>query len=74
MRAEGIALDNGYAALHVGRSPRRWRQGTPLAEADRAHRGMVILHHPVLLEDDNDLEQIASALKKVRACRDRIRE
>ena len=68
-----MALDNGYAALHVGRSPRRWRQGTPLVEADRAHRGMMILHHPILLGENTDLEQIALALKKVHAFRDRIR-
>src|SRR5262245_5190135 len=49
VRAEGIALDDGFSAAHVGRSPRRFRAGGALAEAERAHRGWVVLHHPVTL-------------------------
>jgi dTDP-4-amino-4,6-dideoxygalactose transaminase len=64
VRAEGIALDDGFGGLHVGRSPKRYRQGSPLTEADRAHRGCVVLHHPVLLEDDA-VQQVAQAFRKI---------
>ena len=66
MRAEGIALDEGFAAAHVGRSPRRYRRGSELAEVERAHQGCVILHHPVLLADADDMDGIAAAWRKVR--------
>ncbi len=67
VRAEGIALDEGFRALHVGRSPSRWRRTSPLTEAERAGAGAVVLHHPVLLGSDEDLEQVAVALEKVHA-------
>lgn len=74
MRAEGIALDEGYQALHVGRSPRRWRRGASLETANRAHRAIVMLHHPILLEETPALEQLVQALKKIENHRERIKE
>jgi dTDP-4-amino-4,6-dideoxygalactose transaminase len=67
LRAEGIAFDEGFRALHVGRSPGRFRAAGGLAVAERAHRGAVVLHHPVLLGDDADLDQVAAAVGKVAA-------
>jgi dTDP-4-amino-4,6-dideoxygalactose transaminase len=72
MRAEGIAFDEGFAALHIGRSPQRLRCPAELHEADRAHAGAVVLHHPVLLGDRGDMEQIVTALRKVYANADRL--
>jgi dTDP-4-amino-4,6-dideoxygalactose transaminase len=66
-RAEGVALDEGFRALHAGRSPSRFRQAGPLTEADRAHAGAVVLHHPVLLGTEAELEQVAAAVEKVHA-------
>jgi dTDP-4-amino-4,6-dideoxygalactose transaminase len=66
LRAEGIAFDEGFRALHVGRSPGRFRASGPLTEADRAHRGAVVLHHPVLLGTDEDVEQVAAAVRKIQ--------
>ena len=66
IRAEGIALDAGFAALHVGRSSARYRSSGPLIEAERAHRECVILHHPVLLGSAEDLREIVVAIRKVR--------
>jgi dTDP-4-amino-4,6-dideoxygalactose transaminase len=66
VRAEGIALDEGFPALHVGRSPRRFRQPGTLNEAQRAGEGMVVLHHPVLLGSGDDIHQIAAAVRKVQ--------
>jgi dTDP-4-amino-4,6-dideoxygalactose transaminase len=69
MRAEGVALDEGFASLHVGRSPRRFRAAGAMTEADRAHGGCVILHHPVLLGGEAALEKVVHAFNKVHAGR-----
>lgn len=66
LRAEGIAFDEGFRALHVGRSPSRWRSAGPLPQAERAHNGALVLHHPVLLGDEDDLSQIVQAVQKIR--------
>jgi len=73
VRAEGIALDEGFPAAHVGRSPRRFRAAGALAEAERAHRGCVVLHHPALLGSAADLDQIAQAVRKVYQYREALR-
>ncbi len=67
VRAEGAALDEGFRALHAGRSPRRWRSAGPLTEAERAGAGAVVLHHPVLLGDERDVVEVAAAIRKVHA-------
>jgi dTDP-4-amino-4,6-dideoxygalactose transaminase len=72
-RAEGVALDEGFRALHVGRSPNRWRAAGPLAEAERAHAGAVVLHHPVLLGGEDEVGQVAVALSRIHAHADRLR-
>jgi dTDP-4-amino-4,6-dideoxygalactose transaminase len=73
VRAEGIALDEGFRALHAGRSASRWRAGGPLDEVARAHRGMLILHHPVLLLGDEGVAQVAEALWRVHAHVEQLR-
>ena len=65
LRAEGIAFDEGFRGLHVGRSPSRFRRGGSLTEADRAHTGAVVLHHPVLLGSSTDIEEVTRAVLKV---------
>ncbi|MFO0843147.1 MAG: aminotransferase class V-fold PLP-dependent enzyme [Gemmataceae bacterium] len=72
MRAEGVALDEGFRALHVGRAPSRWRANGPLAEAEHAHRGCVVLHHPVLLGGEEEMRRIARALGRLREFADRV--
>jgi perosamine synthetase len=67
LRAEGIAADAGFRALHFGRSPSRWRGVGPLPEAERAHHGAIVLHHPILLADDDELMQIVHAVAKIQA-------
>jgi perosamine synthetase len=66
MRAEGIAFDEGFQALHVGRSPSRFRQVGHLAEANEANNCAVVLHHPVLLGASTDMEQIIDAVSKIQ--------
>ncbi len=65
LRAEGIAFDEGFRALHVGRSPGRFRRAGELAVAEHAHRGCVVLHHPVLLGSEADVSEVAAAVRKV---------
>ena len=72
VRAEGVALDEGFLALHVGRSPERFRRVGSLAESERAHAGCVVLHHPVLLGSDEEVGQVAEAVWKVHRHADRL--
>lgn len=65
-RAAGVALDEGFRALHVGRSPSRYRAGGTLTEAERAQRDCVILHHPVLMESAESIEEVARVLVSAR--------
>src|SRR5262249_42497605 len=65
MRAEGIAFDEGFRVLHIGRSPTRYRRAGELTEAERAHECCVVLHHPVLLGSTEDIEQVAQAVRKI---------
>jgi dTDP-4-amino-4,6-dideoxygalactose transaminase len=74
LRAEGMAFDDGFRTLHVGRSPSRLRKVGSLSEAERAHHGTVILHHPVLLGSDADIAQVAAAVDKIHAHAPRLRE
>jgi dTDP-4-amino-4,6-dideoxygalactose transaminase len=73
-RAEGIALDAGFSALHQGRSPTRYRKSGDLAEAVRAHDDCLILHHPVLLGSDADVAQVAGALRKIHEHAEALRD
>ncbi len=65
MRAEGIALDEGFHALHVGRSPSRFRQIGDVSEAGKAHESTVILHHPILLGAESDFDEVVRAVSKI---------
>jgi dTDP-4-amino-4,6-dideoxygalactose transaminase len=68
VQAEGIAFDEGFRALHLGRSPKRYRRGErELTQAERAHHNAVLLHHPILLGNHQDMEEIHVALAKVQA-------
>jgi len=69
LRAEGIALDEGFRALHAGRSASRFRCVESLAESDRAGREAIVLHHPVLLGPLAEVEEVARAVTKIWAHR-----
>jgi perosamine synthetase len=65
LRAEGIAMDEGFRALHLGRSPNRWRSAGPLTQAERAHQGAIVLHHPILLSSDSEMMEVVRAVGKI---------
>jgi dTDP-4-amino-4,6-dideoxygalactose transaminase len=74
MRAEGIALDAGFRALHIGRSPSRFRAAGELEHAAEAHERCVILHHPVLSLSQAEVLEVAEALAKTYRFRDALAE
>lgn len=74
MRAEGIALDVGFRALHAIHGSRRYRLVGDLPVAGDADERVVVLHHPVLLGEQGDIDQIAAALDKVAQSARMIRE
>lgn len=65
VRAEGIALDPGFRALHATHSRRRFRAVGELTNATEADRNVLTLHHPVLLEGHPQLDAIGIAIRKV---------
>lgn len=64
LRAERIALDPGFRALHVGRAAGRYRAAGSLTNAETAGQSVITLHHPVLALGEADVEQVATALWK----------
>jgi dTDP-4-amino-4,6-dideoxygalactose transaminase len=74
LRAEGVAFDEGFRALHMGRSPTRFRTAGPLPEAERAHRACLVLHHPCLLGGASAVAEVALAVRKTHAGAALLRE
>jgi dTDP-4-amino-4,6-dideoxygalactose transaminase len=66
LRAEGIAVDAGFRALHRIHAARRYRAVGDLPHATRADTQVLVLHHPVLLGGSDDVEQILAAIGKVQ--------
>jgi dTDP-4-amino-4,6-dideoxygalactose transaminase len=62
LRAEGVAFDAGFPAVHLGRARNRLRQVGPLPHATAAHAGTVILHHPILLAERESVGRVADAV------------
>lgn len=73
MRAEGVAFDAGFRAVHVGRAANRYRAPAPLSNAERAHREIVTLHHPVLSLETEHVEKVALAIRKTYRNAHRLR-
>lgn len=73
LRAEGIAFDAGFRALHVGRSPSRYKTAGSLERSEIAGRNVVALHHPVLSLGTAEVEQVAAALWKTYRNANRLR-
>ena len=65
MRAEGIALDSGLRGLHRTHSSRRYRAVGELRHATEADERILTLHHPILLGDEADMQQIILAIGRI---------
>lgn len=74
VRAEGIAIDAGFRALQIGRASSRFRAVGGLPNAAAAHECCILLHHPVLLENEVALQQVAHAIHKVYSNAERLSE
>ena len=77
VHAEGVTLSPSFASLHTTHSRRRFDAAGDLPNATRAGESVVVLHHPVLLEDARSLRQVVEAVERVRAhataiCEDRV--
>lgn len=64
MRAEGVAVDAGFRDF-TRRSDKRCRKVGSLSESRRAGEGTLVLHHPVLLAEDETIDRVAKAFEKV---------
>lgn len=73
VRAEGIALDPGFRALHKSHAQRRFRACGELPCATRADSTVLTLHHPVLRETECELAQVVTALERVQRFAGEIR-
>ena len=67
MQAEGIAIDVGFRGF-MRRSPRRCRQHGPLTNSRVAAQQTLLLHHPILLENDEVVTKVADGINKVANC------
>ena len=63
MRTAGIAFDPGFRALHRTHARGRFRAVNDFPNATRADEAILVLHHPVLLGTDEDLQAIRAAIK-----------
>jgi perosamine synthetase len=64
-KAEGIEFNAGFRAFHLCRSSRRFRKVGDLAVAALADANMLVLHHPVLLEGDEALDEVVRCVQKL---------
>lgn len=62
IRAEGVALDPGFRALHRTHARGRFRTLNDLPHASHADEAILVLHHPVLLGTEADLLRIREAI------------
>lgn len=72
VRAEGIAIDTGFRALHRTHSARRYRAVGPLAVATQADARVLTLHHPVLLGTSEDVRQVMEAVSRCLRAADEL--
>ena len=73
-QAEGVALWPGFPALHRTHGRRRFRAAGDLEHADAAAERLLVLHHPVLLGTDDEIDRVAAAIRKVASAATAIRD
>ncbi|MFP6767160.1 MAG: DegT/DnrJ/EryC1/StrS family aminotransferase, partial [Planctomycetaceae bacterium] len=65
VRCEGVAIDPGFRSLHKSHARRRFTAAHEMPHADQADSNVLVLHHPVLLGSDEDLQQVLTAVDRV---------
>src|SRR5262245_58441422 len=71
--AEGIEFNAGFRAFHRCRASSRFRKAGELSVATMADENMLVLHHPVLLDGDEAIDQVAHFVKRVLVWADSIK-
>lgn len=71
-QAEGVGIDAGFRGF-AKRSARRCRAIGDLPVAKEASEQTLVLHHPILLQPSDDIQAVASAIRKVTAQLDSLR-
>lgn len=66
LRAEGVAVDPGFRALHLTHARGRFRAAGELLAAAAADARAVTLHHPILQGTDEEVAQVAAAVQRLR--------
>jgi dTDP-4-amino-4,6-dideoxygalactose transaminase len=66
VRQAGVALDPGFRALHRTHARGRFRAVNDLPHATHADEATLVLHHPVLLGTDDDLQAIRDIVQAAR--------
>lgn len=66
MRAEGFAVWPGFRALHRCHAKGRYQAPGPLVQCERADESLLILHHPILLEPPESVQQFVEAVRRIR--------
>jgi perosamine synthetase len=72
-QAEGLDFNAGFRSYHLCRSSRRFRAAGDLTVASAADAKMLILHHPILLENHASVDQIHLFVKKLSRWADSIK-
>lgn len=63
IQAEGVAMDVGFRGF-AKRSPRRCRQVETLDSAVLAAENTMLLHHPILMSDEDDVARLIGAIER----------
>lgn len=64
LQAEGVAVNSGFRGF-TRRSGRRCRRVGSLDHSKQAAETTLLLHHPVLLQPNETVDQVAAAMRKV---------
>ena len=73
MIAEGFALHPGFRSLHKIHSRRRFRSVGALPVADLADENILVLHHPILLDESDWQTVFVGAVDKIRQFSDDLK-
>jgi dTDP-4-amino-4,6-dideoxygalactose transaminase len=66
VQAEGIAIFPGFRSFHCIHSSRRFQKTGPLEQATLADHNCAVLHHPVLLKTEIEINKIVQAISKIK--------
>ena len=64
VQCEGVAVDAGFRGF-TRRGSQRCRRIGECEHSRRAAKSTVLLHHPILLQDDDSIDNVAQAIRKV---------